>query len=76
MATLADLKPGESGVIAALDGDAEMVQRLLEMGLTPGTTLELIRFAPLGDPLEVRVRGYELSIRKENARRIRLEPAT
>ena len=76
MSTLADLKPGERGVIASFDGDVEMMQRLLEMGLTPGTELELIRFAPLGDPLEIRVRGYQLSIRKENAKRIRLEPGS
>ena len=69
-----ELAPGERGRIAAVDGEVEMMQRLLEMGLTPGTELELVRVAPLGDPIEVRVRGYLLSIRKENAALVRVEP--
>jgi ferrous iron transport protein A len=73
VSTLEDLAPGSRGRIAGIDGDVEMVQRLLEMGLVPGTELEVVRLAPLGDPIEVRVRGYLLSIRKENARLIRLE---
>ena len=75
MSTLEDLAPGGRGRIAGIDGEVEMVQRLLEMGLVPGTELEVVRLAPLGDPIEVRVRGYLLSIRKENARLIRLEPS-
>ena len=73
MATLEDLAPGQRGRIAAIDGDAQIMQRLLEMGLVPGTELEVVRLAPLGDPIEVRVRGYLLSIRKENARLVFLE---
>lgn len=73
MSSLDQLAPGGRGRIVALDGDVEMMQRLLEMGLTPGTELEVVRLAPLGDPIEVRVRGYLLSIRKENARLIRME---
>ena len=73
MANLAELAPGGRGRIVGIDGDVEMVQRLLEMGLTPGTELEVVRLAPLGDPIEVRVRGYLLSIRKENAGLIRMD---
>ena len=72
MSSLKDLPPGGRGRIVGIDGDVEMVQRLLEMGLTPGTELEVVRLAPLGDPIEVRVRGYLLSIRKENAGLIQL----
>lgn len=64
---------GERGIIRDLDGDPDLVQRLLELGLTDGEEVELIRFAPLGDPLEVRVRGYHLSLRREEARAILLE---
>lgn len=70
--SLADLKAGERGCVAAIAGGHAVEQRLLEMGLTPGTTLEVIRFAPLGDPMEIRVRGYLLSLRKADARAIRL----
>jgi Fe2+ transport system protein FeoA len=74
MTSLQDIPPGGRGRIVGVGGDAEMMQRLLEMGLTPGTELEVVRLAPLGDPIEVRVRGYLLSIRKENAGLIRMEP--
>ena len=48
-------------------------QRLLEMGLTPGAEFELVRFAPLGDPLEIRLRGYNLSLRRQEAEGIEVE---
>jgi Fe2+ transport system protein FeoA len=67
MTTLEDLKIGEKGLITDLDGDQSIIQRLLEMGLTDGETVEVLRFAPLGDPLEIRVRGYNLSLRKREA---------
>jgi len=64
---LSDLPVGQCATIAALDGEPQMIQRLLEMGLTPGTEVVVVRLAPLGDPMEVTVRGYNLSIRKDDA---------
>ena len=70
---LASLKSGQRGRIKAISLDARNRRRLMEMGLIAGTEFLLVRFAPLGDPLEVRVRGYHLSLRKEEARHIRVE---
>ena len=64
MTTLAQLSVGERGRVVEVDGDDEVSMRLLEMGLTPGTEISLIGTAPLGDPLELEVRGYRLSVRK------------
>ena len=69
--TLDTLSPGESGVILSLGGETGAVRRrLIDMGLTPGTRVYLKKTAPFGDPLEVMVRGYELSLRRDDARRI------
>jgi Fe2+ transport system protein FeoA len=65
--TLADFAVGQRGRVTKLDLPAEPKQRLLEMGLTVGTSFEVIRFAPLGDPIDIRVRGYHLSLRKVEA---------
>lgn len=74
MPTLDDLKPGTKAVVEDLEGDDLFAQRLMEMGLLEGTTVEFIRRAPLGDPIEVRVNNrYQLSLRREDARRIRLQ---
>lgn len=70
--TLDQLKPGERGTIAAISGSPVLAQRLMEMGITEGEDVEVIRFAPLGDPLEIRIRGYELSIRKCDASNVAL----
>ena len=70
--TLADLKPGDTAVIADYStGDPPA--RLLEFGLLPGTTVELVRFSPLGDPMDIRVRGFHLSIRRSEAALIPVE---
>ena len=61
------LNPGQSGTISAVNGPAEVRMRLLEMGLTSGTKVRVVRTAPLGDPLELDVRGYRLSVRKSEA---------
>ena len=66
--SLADWRPGATGRVVALAGDAEVRRRLLEMGLTPGAGVRVIRVAPLGDPMELAVRGYRLSIRRSEAR--------
>lgn len=71
--TLADLTPGGRGRVVAVDGPPALAQRLLEMGLTAGTDVEVVRFAPLGDPMEVRLWGYLLSLRRADARCVRLE---
>lgn len=64
------LKPGEHGMIAALDCEPTVARRLMELGLVPGTEIVVIRRAPLGDPLEVSVRGVHLSLRRSEARHI------
>ena len=63
---------GESGVIVSVSGEGRIRRRLLDMGLTPGAEVYLRKKAPLGDPLEVTLRGYELSLRKDEAKWITL----
>ncbi|MDP1675983.1 MAG: FeoA family protein [Bacteroidota bacterium] len=66
--TLNSLRPGECGVVENIaTTDSTLKLRLLELGLLKGTSIELIRYAPLGDPIEIKIRGYRLSIRKEEA---------
>jgi ferrous iron transport protein A len=66
--TLNDLRPGERAIIQHLSAATPVVrQRLLELGMTKGSMVELMRVAPLGDPLEVRIKGYRLSLRKREA---------
>lgn len=67
MATLKDVKVGESCKVAALTGTGALKRRIMDMGLTKGTSVYVRKVAPLGDPIEVTVRGYELSIRKDEA---------
>jgi ferrous iron transport protein A len=67
---LARLTPGTHAVVRRLRGDTAAVRRLMELGLTPGTPVELIRRAPMGDPLELRVRGAHFSIRRREAEQI------
>lgn len=73
MRTLAELAPGERGKVTKVAGDAEAARRLMEMGLMRGITVEVMRVAPLGDPLEVRVRGFMLTLRKAEAEHIEVE---
>ena len=69
--SLQDLKPGQSGIIRSVGNQSGAVKRrLVDMGLTPGTAVTVLRVAPLGDPIEVRLRGYELSLRQDDAARI------
>jgi len=75
MKTLADLKPQETGCIHTIAGDDGLSQRLAELGFTPGQSVQVIRFAPLGDPMQVRIRGFDLALRKKEARRVSLTPA-
>jgi ferrous iron transport protein A len=72
MPSLDQLHPGQAGRIEGLDGDDALVQRLLEMGLFEGETVEVVGVAPLGDPLELRLRDYRLSLRRSEAARVRV----
>lgn len=75
--TLADLNPGESGIVAAVGGEKALHRHLLDMGITPGVRVLLNKTAPMGDPVEIRLRGYSLTLRLEDAAKITLadEPA-
>jgi Fe2+ transport system protein FeoA len=64
---LSGLSRGQTGVIHDFITESDTCARLEEMGVTPGETVEIVRYAPLGDPIEIRVRGYLLSLRKEEA---------
>lgn len=71
--TLDQLKVGTSAVITAVCGDGALRCRLLDMGLIPHTRVTLQKVAPMGDPIEIRVRGYELTLRVEEAQKIEVE---
>ena len=68
------LAPGERGVIARLGGDPAIARRLMELGLVPGTMVAIVRRAPLGDPIELAVRGVHLSLRRSEASHIHVTP--
>ena len=70
MKTLKDVKIGESAIVTKLNGMGALRRRIMDMGITKGTSIYLRKVAPLGDPIEVTVRGYELSLRKEDAENI------
>lgn len=72
--TLADVGKGARAKVVSVTGSGVAVQRLLEMGLTTGTEVTLVRFAPLGDPIEVKVRGYLLTLRRADARCVAVVP--
>ncbi len=71
--TLADLAPRQEGTIAHVEGDDGLSDRLAELGFTPGVVVRFIRRAPLGDPIQVGVRGFELAVRASEARRVVLD---
>lgn len=70
MPTLDQLRVGQGGCIESIAGDDALFQRLLEMGLIEGEEVEIISIAPLGDPVEIRVRDYRLSLRRTEAARV------
>lgn len=70
--TLADLGVGERARVVSL-GDDEAAERMMEMGLVEGTEFSVVRFAPLGDPIEIVTRGYHLSLRKAEAASVEVE---
>lgn len=70
---LSDLKRGQAGIVVAIDIDNRALRRhLLDMGITRGVRVEIKKFAPLGDPVDVRVRGYELCLRKSDMKGIQV----
>ncbi len=70
---LSSIPVGGRGRVAGFNLPPEHRQRLLEMGLTIGTTFEIVRYAPLGDPVDLKIRGYHLSIRKQEANGVKVE---
>ena len=73
MDTLKDLKMGQSGVVVKINSTGAIRRRIMDMGITKGVVVKVRKFAPLGDPMEVSVRGFELSLRKEDAALIEVE---
>ena len=73
MKTQKDVKIGESAVIEKLHGEGALKRRIMDMGLTRGTQVYVRKVAPLGDPMELTVRGYELSVRKADAELIEVK---
>lgn len=72
--TIKDLKIGQSGLITKVGGEGALRQHFLDMGVIPGTEVFVVQYAPMGDPVELRIRGYELTLRLDDAARIDVEP--
>ena len=70
---LKDMKPGESGLIVTLHGSGNVKHRLIDMGLVHGTKIHVMKFAPLGDPVEIKVKNFELALRNSEAGMIDVE---
>ena len=73
MATLREVKVGDNVKITKINGTGAVKRRIMDMGITKGVEIEVRRVAPLGDPIELTVRGYQLSIRKADAQMIEVE---
>jgi len=75
--TLADLQPGEVGIVKGyVKGQSDYRRRLMVMGLTPGVSFDVVRLAPLGDPVQIRVRNASLTLRRDEARALRISRAS
>jgi len=72
---LSELKPKEKGKVVKVGGKGGVYRRILDMGVVSGTLVEVQRVAPMGDPIEIRVKGYNLTLRKEEAANIQVEIA-
>lgn len=70
MKTLREVKSGETVTVVKLNGEGAVKRRIMDMGITKGCSVYIRKVAPLGDPVEVTVRGYELSVRKEDAQMV------
>ncbi|HOJ47476.1 MAG TPA: FeoA family protein [Bacillota bacterium] len=73
MKTLDQAKCGQTVKVVKVSGEGALKRRIMDMGITKGTTIFVRKVAPLGDPMEVRLRGYELSIRKKEAKNVLIE---
>ena len=73
MKTLREVKVGETATVVKLHGEGATKRRIMDMGLTKGTEVYIRKVAPLGDPVEITIRGYEISIRKADAELIEIE---
>lgn len=73
MKTLRDIKIGETGTVKRLHGEGAIKRRIMDMGITKGAEVYVRKVAPLGDPIELTVRGYELSLRKADAEMVEVE---
>ena len=73
MKKLSDLKIGEKAVVSAVQGEGAVRRRLFDMGITPGAEVYLRKKAPLGDPIEIAIRGYELTLRKTEANNVEVK---
>ena len=73
MATLKDVKIGSTVIVKKLNGEGAVKRRIMDMGITKGTDIYVRKVAPLGDPIEITVRGYELSLRKADAEMIEVD---
>lgn len=73
MNTLKDVKPGQTVTVLKIQGEGAVKRRIMDMGVTKGSSIHLSKIAPLGDPIEITIRGYELSIRKSDAEKILVE---
>ena len=73
MKTLKDIAPGKSATVVRLHGEGAVKRRIMDMGITKGVNVSVRKVAPLGDPIELTVRGYELSIRKNDAEMIEVQ---
>lgn len=73
MKTLKDIKVGETAIVKKLHGEGAVKRRIMDMGITKGVAVKIRKVAPLGDPIEINVRGYELSLRKADAETIEVE---
>lgn len=70
---LSDMKPGEVGTVAAVNGTGNVKHRLVDMGVVPGTAVRIMKYAPLADPVEIKVKNFELSLRISEAQMIDIE---
>lgn len=73
MRTLKEVKTGEHIIVKKIQGEGALKRRIMDMGITKGTEIFVRKLAPLGDPIEIKVRGYELSMRKEDCEMIIVE---
>lgn len=70
---LENLKPNQSGIVISIGNKGPIKRRLMDMGITPGVKVKVVKVAPFGDPIEINIRGYELSLRKNEATQILIE---